>query len=86
MARITVPRAVRSARQQMSLRPRPVSPGTCTAGPGLEFERSVGLCQPLLAPPRYACVGAGLLFKVLAGRMTRKGHGPLPATCESPAT
>lgn len=39
-----------------------------------------GLCLQLLAPQRYACVGAGLLFKVLTGRVTRKGHGPLPAT------
>lgn len=45
-----------------------------------------GLCLPLLAPSRHACVGTEVLFKVLAERTIRKGHGSLPATCESPAT
>lgn len=45
-----------------------------------------GLCLPLLAPSRLACMGTEVLFKVLAERTTRKGHGSLPATRESPAT
>lgn len=31
-------------------------------------------------------VGPELLFKVLTGRVTKKGHGPLPAISESLAT
>lgn len=39
------------------------------------------LCHrsPKLTLQRYACVGAGRLFKVLKGRVTRKGHNLLPA-------
>lgn len=58
----------------------------CGAWPGIWML--FGLCLQLLASQRYACVGAGagLLFKVLTGQVTRKGHGCLPATGESLAT
>lgn len=46
----------------------------------------LGLCLQSLSPLRYARVGAALLFKVLTGRVTRKGHCLLPAIHESPAT
>lgn len=69
----------RSGQAKMSLLPPPTSPSAHTGTWPGTWTR-FGLCLQLLAPPRYACVGVGLLFKVLTGRVTRKGHGPLPAT------
>jgi hypothetical protein len=49
-------------------------------------DRPPGFCLQRLTPPRHACVGSVLLFKVPTERVTRKRHGFLPTIRESPAT
>ena len=48
----------------------------CRAWPSVQGP--CGSCLPLLAPPRYARVGTGVLFKVLAGRTTERDTAPFP--------